>query len=182
MTAPEQFCLFDGASAHGGSIRPPTAEEIEAAKTPRGGWTRKRLAQWGVAWPPRAGWKRRISQSTIRWIEAVISKFGTPATPIIPAEDIGMKRYSIMVKEDGSDHEVELCQVDCNPAKIAEAVGTKMLRKSSMGRSYRTQKYKWIRIVYNDEASTVPHIRAEEPPGNAGTFPACRPVPARSEV
>jgi hypothetical protein len=43
-----------------GSIRPPTAAEIEAAKTPRGGWTRKQLAQWGVAWPPRAGWKRLL--------------------------------------------------------------------------------------------------------------------------
>jgi hypothetical protein len=72
-----------------------------------------------------------------------------------------MKRYSIIVREDGSDHEVELCQVGCNPEKIAEAVGKKMLRTSSMGRSYRTQKYNWIRIVDNDEASTVPHIRAE---------------------
>jgi hypothetical protein len=26
-----------------------------------------------------------------------------------------------------------------------------------------------LRIVDSDEASTVPHIRAEEPPGNAGT-------------
>ena len=74
-----------------------------------------------------------------------------------------------MVKEDGSDHEVELCQVSCNPKKIAEAAGMKRLRKSSMGRRYYTRKYNWIRIVDNDEASTVPHTRAEEPPGNAGT-------------
>jgi hypothetical protein len=54
----EQPDLFGGHC--GGSIRSPTAAEIEAAKTPRGGWTRKQLAQWGVAWPPRRGWKRRL--------------------------------------------------------------------------------------------------------------------------
>jgi hypothetical protein len=88
--------------------------------------------------------------------------------PDHPAEDISMKRYSIMVKEDGSDHEVELCQVNCNPKKIADGVGKKMLRKSSMGRSYRTQKYNWIRIVDNDEASIVPRISAEEPSSMKG--------------
>jgi len=35
----------------------PTAEEIEAARTPAGGWTRAQLAQWGIPWPPPKGWK-----------------------------------------------------------------------------------------------------------------------------
>lgn len=34
-----------------------TAEEIEAAMTPKGGWTRDTLAKWGVPWPPPKGWK-----------------------------------------------------------------------------------------------------------------------------
>jgi hypothetical protein len=56
-----QLNLFaDDGNNVGGSIWPPTAAEIEAGKTPRGGWTRKQLAQWGVAWPPRPGWKRRL--------------------------------------------------------------------------------------------------------------------------
>lgn len=38
----------------------PTAEEIEAAKTPHGGWTRRQLAAWGVPWPPPAGWKESL--------------------------------------------------------------------------------------------------------------------------
>ena len=43
----------------------PTAAEIEAAKTPAGGWTRETLAQWGVPWPPPKGWRRAvIEQST----------------------------------------------------------------------------------------------------------------------
>jgi hypothetical protein len=79
------------------------------------------------------------------------------------------KRYSILVREDGSDREIELCQVDSNPKKVAEAAGMRRLRKSSMGRRYYTQKYNWIRIVDNGEASSVSHIRAEEAPENAGT-------------
>jgi hypothetical protein len=38
----------------------PTLQEIEAAKTPAGGWTREQLAQWGVPWPPPKGWKKRL--------------------------------------------------------------------------------------------------------------------------
>lgn len=37
-----------------------TAEEIEAGKTPRGGWPRKQLAAWGVPWPPPKGWRRAL--------------------------------------------------------------------------------------------------------------------------
>ena len=29
-----------------------TEEEIEAGRSPRGGWTREQLAAWGVPWPP----------------------------------------------------------------------------------------------------------------------------------
>ena len=79
------------------------------------------------------------------------------------------KRYSILVRENGSSREIELCQVDDNPRKVAEAAGMKLRRISSSGRQYRIKRYDWIRIVDNGEASKVPHIRAEEPPGNAGT-------------
>lgn len=37
-----------------------TAEQIEAAKTSSGGWTRETLAAWGVPWPPPKGWKARL--------------------------------------------------------------------------------------------------------------------------
>jgi hypothetical protein len=39
----------------------PTLEEIEAAKTDKGGWTREQLRRWGVAWPPSRGWKAKLS-------------------------------------------------------------------------------------------------------------------------
>lgn len=37
-----------------------TKEEIMAAQTPNGGWTKETLAKWGVAWPPKKGWKAEL--------------------------------------------------------------------------------------------------------------------------
>jgi ribosome-binding protein aMBF1 (putative translation factor) len=37
-----------------------TEEQIEAGRSPRGGWTRKQLAEWNVPWPPPAGWRRAL--------------------------------------------------------------------------------------------------------------------------
>jgi hypothetical protein len=79
------------------------------------------------------------------------------------------KRFSILVREPGSGRDIELCQVDSNPEKVAEAAGMKLLRVSSSRRQYRIKRYDSIRIVDNSEASTIPHIRAEKPPENAGT-------------
>lgn len=39
---------------------PITEAEIEAAKTPKGGWKRDTLASWGVPWPPPGGWRKQI--------------------------------------------------------------------------------------------------------------------------
>ncbi|TIO15600.1 MAG: hypothetical protein E5X86_19710 [Mesorhizobium sp.] len=35
-------------------------EEILAARSPKGAWTKKTLAQWGVPWPPPSSWKATI--------------------------------------------------------------------------------------------------------------------------
>lgn len=37
-----------------------TKQELEAARGPKGGWTREALAKWGVPWPPPHGWKGRL--------------------------------------------------------------------------------------------------------------------------
>lgn len=34
-----------------------TLAQIEAAKSPKGGWSRATLHGWGIAWPPANGWK-----------------------------------------------------------------------------------------------------------------------------
>lgn len=51
----------------------PSPEEIEAARTPAGGWKRDQLAAWGVQWPPPKGWKDELSE---RWKDA--RQDGTP--------------------------------------------------------------------------------------------------------
>lgn len=38
----------------------PTVEQIEAARTRNGGYTKAQLAEWGVPWPPPKGWKRNL--------------------------------------------------------------------------------------------------------------------------
>ena len=87
------------------------------------------------------------------------------------------KRYSIRVREYGSGREIELCQVDSNPEKIAEAAGRKLLRISSLGRQHRIKRYDTIRIIDNGEASIVPQTPAEQRPDNAALdfFAAERP-------
>ncbi len=45
----------------------PSPDEVRAARTARGGYTRAQLAEWGVPWPPPQGWKARLEQ---RWHEA----------------------------------------------------------------------------------------------------------------
>lgn len=40
-----------------------TIEEIMAARTKNGGWTKATLSQWGVDWPPQKGWIKRITET-----------------------------------------------------------------------------------------------------------------------
>ena len=45
-----------------GSVRSMgiTEEEIMAWQTPKGGWTKDTLAEWGIPWPPPKGWKKGL--------------------------------------------------------------------------------------------------------------------------
>lgn len=47
-------------------VKLPTPEEIEAAKTANGGWTREQLAAWGVSWPPPKGWRKALEERAKR--------------------------------------------------------------------------------------------------------------------
>ncbi|MEU4178025.1 hypothetical protein [Streptomyces sp. NPDC026589] len=38
----------------------PSPDEVAAAQTPDGGWTKKQLAEWGIPWPPPHGWRRYL--------------------------------------------------------------------------------------------------------------------------
>lgn len=39
-------------------------EEIDAAKSEKGGWNKKTLARWDVPWPPPEGWKESLINGT----------------------------------------------------------------------------------------------------------------------
>jgi hypothetical protein len=41
-----------------------TEEQIEAGRSPKGGWTREQLARWGLPWPPPAGWRQALLHGT----------------------------------------------------------------------------------------------------------------------
>ncbi|WP_405475836.1 hypothetical protein [Streptomyces sp. NBC_00009] len=58
----------------------PSPEEIAAARTPKGAWTRAQLAEWGVPWPPQKGWKDEL---IARW-EAAEQGHTPPGPPTPP--------------------------------------------------------------------------------------------------
>lgn len=69
-----------------------------------------------------------------------------------------MKRFSVMVLEFGSDHEVELCQLDGDPTPTVEGLRAKTLMvhtgKPGVNRRSRIQKYSTIRVVDNHAERT----------------------------
>ena len=67
------------------------------------------------------------------------------------------RRWSIMGTEYGSDHEVELAQVDSNPQPVLDAFASKTISLSSTVTSKakkksKIRKYTWLRIVDNGTA------------------------------
>ncbi|MEV5124724.1 hypothetical protein AB0K49_18335 [Streptomyces decoyicus] len=59
----------------------PSPDEVEAARTPAGGWKRDQLAAWGVPWPPPKGWKDELTE---RWKAAHQDSAPPPPPPTRP--------------------------------------------------------------------------------------------------
>lgn len=81
-----------------------SAAEIEAAKSPAGAWTRETLAKWGVSWPPRRGWKKRLIDEHARAqrmarVDSVTST-GTMTGLVEPVSVPGQKYLVRMMRED----------------------------------------------------------------------------------
>jgi hypothetical protein len=55
-------------------------------------------------------------------------------------------RYSIWVREHGSDHDVELCGVDSNPEPLKTALYAKRIK---VGKGKQIARYDYIRVVDN---------------------------------
>ena len=46
-------------------------EQVEAAMTPKGGFSRKSLAKLGVPWPPPKGWRKALTERLVTSKEIV---------------------------------------------------------------------------------------------------------------
>lgn len=53
----------------------PSPDEVTAACTEKGGWTKDQLAAWGVPWPPPKGWRTELEE---RWRDEQGSTRGLP--------------------------------------------------------------------------------------------------------
>jgi hypothetical protein len=73
-----------------------TTAEIEAARTPNGGWTKAQLAKWGVPWPPPKGWKAKLT----RW-EKKERKLRKPSKPLWHADEPTEKQLMLLAKLPG---------------------------------------------------------------------------------
>lgn len=59
-----------------------TAEEIDAARSAKGGFDRATLADWGVPWPPPMGWRQMLIDGAT-FPQAGVD--GEPATALRPS-------------------------------------------------------------------------------------------------
>jgi hypothetical protein len=63
------------------------------------------------------------------------------------------QRYSIWGREFGSDHDVEIVQVNANPEQMRQALGQKTLTISDSifpgGNKRKVAKYSFLQIVEN---------------------------------
>jgi hypothetical protein len=62
-------------------------------------------------------------------------------------------RYSIWVREHGSDHDVELCALNSNPKEMVSALYAKRLK---LGKGRAISKYDSVRVVDNEDGKKDP--------------------------
>ena len=62
-----------------------------------------------------------------------------------------MKRYSIMARPYGADHEVEICQCDSHPEELAEGVRLKRIMMQVGDRKVPIGKYEHVYFVDHEE-------------------------------
>jgi hypothetical protein len=65
------------------------------------------------------------------------------------------RKYSIMVRENGADHERELAQVDSNPQAIVEAARELTRPVNEGGRKFRINRYEHVYALDNATGEKV---------------------------
>jgi len=66
----------------------PTREEIEAARSPKGGFTKETLARWGVPWPPPKGWMDALLAGKSMEEAGLRSCEPSPIRPAVSAHEL----------------------------------------------------------------------------------------------
>jgi hypothetical protein len=64
-----------------GDFGVPSPAEIEAARGPRGGWSSGTSAEWGVPWPPPAGWRDWLGREWARSNGSPLPRDRAPRPP-----------------------------------------------------------------------------------------------------
>ncbi|GGE21447.1 hypothetical protein GCM10011390_45970 [Aureimonas endophytica] len=92
--------------------RPITEAEIEAGKSPTGGFSYARLRSWGVRCPPRAGWRRKLVRAGVpaacpypEGFVPAASDFAVPMNPLLgapPAAPAAPPPDALQIFTDGS--------------------------------------------------------------------------------
>lgn len=77
-----------------------TEAEIEAGKSPKGGYTRQQLAKWGVGWPPPKGWKEALLAGDGGGDERLAP---SPINPIVTSHDL-LRNVCLAIIEQGQAH------------------------------------------------------------------------------
>jgi hypothetical protein len=77
-----------------------TEADIEAGRSPKGGFTRAQLAKWGIGWPPPQGWKEALMSGGD---DADPRLVPSPITPIVTAHDL-LRNVVLAVIEQGQAH------------------------------------------------------------------------------
>lgn len=100
-----------------------TEEEILDARTPKGAWTAKQLAAWGVPWPPPHGWKAQIIINGYPYEPELgaTASIKSGDVPITEAGLLRMMEQSAPNMIDGADLDID-GQLDIDPAQLLRKV------------------------------------------------------------
>lgn len=77
-----------------------TEEEIEAGRSPTGGFSRETLAAWGVPWPPPKGWKAALLAGQSMQDAGLRSEEPSPIRPAVSAHEL-LRQVVLAVVEKG---------------------------------------------------------------------------------
>lgn len=143
-----------------------TQDEIEAAKSPKGGFKRDTLAEWGVPWPPPKGWRKTILRHGIPYAEELNTVGGGSSEE----SDLNVTQDSLERMMDASvphlvSGEPQDCEgdLDIDPAQLLRKVVSAVI---SAGRSDILWEFPEVLAFFNaripDRHEVEHHHRVDE--------------------